>query len=234
LADSLDPGSYVGLSVTDRGRGMNAAEVSLIFRPFFTTKAPGKGTGLGLCVVKEVADRSGGQVRVLSTPGRGTTMALFLPCSEPAAHRPEPMVSSPRSSCRLQGTVLLIEDEDYLLRLLVRLLEARGLTVHAAAGPDQALSLLEAYLDDIQVLVTDISMPGMGGLELADRIGLRRPGLPVLYLSGRPIEHLGRHRQPPTGSRFLQKPFAPEELLAEIRAMLQEGRGETPSSRRHG
>ncbi|MCA9680490.1 MAG: response regulator, partial [Myxococcales bacterium] len=214
----LAPGAYVTIAVTDDGTGMDAATVANIFDPFFTTKPNGKGTGLGLATVCGVVQGLGGEIDVASTSGAGTRFVLYLPASGAAAAPVVPVVDGD-----LPGgdeTILLVEDRDDLRGTLVEVLRACGYTVLAAAGADEALALLDAHAAEVALLVTDVVMPGMGGPELAAQVGVRHPGLPVLYLSGyAPDEALRRAAEARTVA-FLQKPFRPDELARQVRALL--------------
>ena len=210
-------GEHVRLAVSDTGRGIEADVLEHIFEPFYTTKDVGLGTGLGLATVHGIVTQSGGSVDVVSDPGLGSTFTVLLPAAAtqdgdpPVEHRTQP---------RLGGTetLLLCEDEDAVRALIALVLRGAGYTVHAAATPDQALALAERHGDAIAALVTDIVMPGMSGLELAEQLSPLRS----LFISGYSAEAADRAGGLPPGSAFLEKPFDHGALLAEVRELLDQ------------
>jgi signal transduction histidine kinase/ActR/RegA family two-component response regulator len=212
------PGAYVELAVADTGIGIDAAIRSRIFEPFFTTKPQGKGTGLGLATVYGIVQQSGGAIGVESQPGRGTTFRIWLPCSA-SAPAPEPDVDARAAESGLER-VLLVEDEDAVRRWMARTLRERGYRVLEARDGVEALVRAEEYGDTIDVLATDVDMPRLSGIEAARRLAARRPGLRVLFFSGSSQEQLEGPGSCVPGSRFLQKPFLAEALLAALRALL--------------
>ncbi|NIP77954.1 MAG: response regulator, partial [Gemmatimonadetes bacterium] len=177
-------GGYVRLRVSDTGTGMDPDTLERAFDPFFTTKEPGKGTGLGLATVFGIVKQSGGHVRARSVKGAGTTFEVVLPRVDEA---PTPE-SSPRAERREDeaagGTVLVVEDEPAVRKLAVRILERDGYRVLAAENGARALEVLESHAGAIDLVVTDMVMPEMGGEELAWHLSRRRPGLPILFMSG--------------------------------------------------
>ncbi len=217
----LEAGPHVVLLVTDTGKGMDADTVAHAFDPFFTTKPLGQGTGLGLATVYGIVRQSGGAVTIDSTPGSGTSVRVLLPEHriDPAAAVtavPAVQPSTPRGSER----ILLVEDEEAVRRLTAQLLETQGYKVIDAAGPLLALELAAGTAIDL--LATDIAMPGMDGTQLAERLWEGRPDLPVLFLSGYPRGAaldgtLGR-----SGTGFLQKPYSAADLARAIRATLDD------------
>ena len=211
-------GPHVLLSVDDSGVGMDAATSARVFEPFFTTKDPGKGTGLGLSIVYSVLQQCGGAVTVRSQPGAGSRFDLFVPRFdgqlEPAPRHEA--VSATRGS----GTILLVEDERPVRRLVRRELENVGYRVIEAADGVEAIDLARAHQGMIDMLVTDVVMPRMGGGRLAARLVRERPDLRVLYLSGYPDERgEGSGEDLPDG-RFLQKPVHGKQLLDAVAALL--------------
>jgi len=217
------PGDYVALSVTDTGRGMDPEVLSHIFEPFFTTKEVGKGTGLGLAMVYGILRQNGGFVSVESAPGRGSTFRLHLPRFQypGGGDRPEvPEAPIPGGT----ETILLVEDEEALLDLGRTLLEDAGYRVHAFSRPVQALAFLAREERGIHALVTDLVMPGMGGVELSRALLRQRPGTKVLFMSGYPMEGTRGFGTLPPSARFLQKPFNRRELLEHLRAVLDGGK----------
>jgi len=211
------PGDYVALTVTDTGHGMTPETRAHIFEPFFTTKESGRGTGLGLAMVYGILRQNGGFVTVYSTPTMGTSFHLCFPryqagsTEEPAAEPRAPLLGG-------QETLLLVEDEEVLLDLGKTVLEGAGYRVIPAASPIQAQARLSEIEQAIDLLVTDLVMPGMSGWELYQWIRLVRPGTRALFMSGYPANTLPS--QEILGSAFLQKPFSREELLRKVRAVL--------------
>jgi PAS domain S-box-containing protein len=215
-----EAGRWILLSVADDGVGMDASIQAHIFEPLFTTKAPGDGTGLGLATVYGIVTQSGGHVHVESAPGRGTTIGIHLPVvDEPPsgilpADEQVRIPSRPAPGCR----VLLVEDMASVRMTIVRELVAAGLVVLEAASAEEAEELLATELDRLDVLVTDIVMPGASGIDLAERTLARRPELPIVVISGDLRGHdFGRL---PRTVRALQKPFTGEHLLDQIAAVL--------------
>jgi PAS domain S-box-containing protein len=210
------PGAYVLLAVTDTGIGMDAATKSHMFEPFFTTKE--KGTGLGLATVYGIVKQSGGYIWVYSEPQRGTAFKIYLPR---VAEAPEPLTSGPEPlSLRGTETILLVEDDNMVRALTVRMLEARGFTVLSAAHGEEALRRLEDHAGSINLLVTDVVMPGLSGRDLATRVAGLRPDIKVLYLSGYTDDAIVRHGVLEPGIAFLQKPFTPDSLVRKVREVL--------------
>ena len=208
------PGSYVLLTITDTGTGMDADTKSHMFEPFFTTKEQGKGTGLGLPTVYGIIEQSGGYVWVYSELGHGTAFKIYLPRVDAAAEAP-PAAEAPAP--RGTETVLVVEDDEQVRRLTRKMLEARGHTVLVAADGAAAIQLLESHAGPIQLLVTDVVMPGMGGRELVERVAVLRPSMKVLYLSGYTDDAILRHGVLQAGIAFLQKPFAGDALVRKVR-----------------
>src|SRR6185436_5653653 len=165
----------------DTGGGMSDEVKAHMFEPFFTTKEPGKGTGLGLATCYAIAKQFGGHIGVYSEPGIGTTMKVYLPCTERIA--PATVTESARVR-RGTETVLLVEDDENVRRITARILTTRGYTVLQAGDGAHALAMLEGYRDPVHLLITDVVLPKMGGRELAERVLARRPDIHVLYMSG--------------------------------------------------
>ena len=212
------PGDYVVLAVTDSGHGMDAETAGRIFEPFFTTKARGAGTGLGLATVYGIAKQFGGDIEVESEPGVGTTFRLYFPRVSAA---PEPFVAQPVDDGRpLKGTetVLLVEDEEALRSIGKEILEAYGYTVILAGDGLEALEVAHNGAEPIQLLMTDILMPKMGGIELAEQLSALHSDLKILYTSGYNDSGTGLRRV--AGSRYLQKPYAMQHLARTLRELL--------------
>ena len=211
----LPPGVYAGLRVSDTGVGMDVDTASRIFEPFFTTKEPGKGTGLGLSTVYGIVQQSGGAVTVSSEPGQGATFAIILPqTTETVA---PPAGSSDIKLLQGSETVLLVEDEDEVRRLVRRVLEASGYQVLEARNGDDAISEARLRTGPIHLLLTDVVMPRMSGPELACQLGLERPGMRVLYLSGHPAEHVAEQYG---ATPCITKPMLAETLARKVREIL--------------
>jgi len=216
---AVPAGAYVRLAVTDSGVGMDPETVRRIFDPFFSTKGQGRGTGLGLAVVDGIVRQSGGYLGVESAPGLGSTFEVLLPRLEGV--EPDEDSTTPLPAAELdRGTVLVAEDEPPVRRVMVRALEGAGYRVLAAADGVEALEAMEASRAPIDLLVTDLVMPRMGGAALADRLRERDPTLRVLFVSGYPdrsAEELGLGR---AGTRLLPKPFTPGELVVTVQELL--------------
>jgi len=215
----VQPGSYVELTVTDTGTGMDAAVQACLFDPFFTTKEPGKGTGLGLATVHGIVARSGGSVDVYSKVGWGTSFRVYLPRAEAAETAVE--AARPPAARRRAGseTVLVVEDAEGLRELTRRLLRREGYTVLVAANADEAVDIFKRT-PSIDVLLTDVVMPGASGPELIRQLAEQRPALKVVYMSGYTEETIVRHGVINPGITFLHKPFTSETLGRKMREVL--------------
>jgi len=218
-SDDVPAGRHVLVEVADTGTGMDAATLARVFEPFFTTKERGKGTGLGLASVYGIVRQSGGHIAVRSTPGAGTTFRIHLPrVDEPVeVSRVAPPVAAPVSGTE---TILVAEDEQIVRVLVRKVLEQAGYMVLLAGGGAEALQLAERHPGPIQLLVTDVVMPGMSGRELARRLVERRPMTKVLYLSGYADDAVERHGALDPGTAFMQKPFSPSALASRVREVL--------------
>lgn len=212
---NLLAGKYASLRVTDTGCGIGTEVVDKIFEPFFTTKGLGKGTGLGLAVVHGVVQQSGGTVTVESAVGAGTTFTVFLPAATDTESGIAPEVT--RVGPHGNETVLVVEDEDAVRTLVQVALEGKGYTVLTASDGKEALSRLNEFTNTIDLLVTDVIMPGLSGRELAEAARSMRPGLRVLYMSGYTDDALDRHGMQGTDNQFIQKPFTPLSLARRVR-----------------
>ena len=215
----LPPGDYACLVVTDTGVGMDDATQAHLFEPFFTTKEVGKGTGLGLATVYGIVKQSGGYIWVYSEPGRGTTVKVYLP-RVPAATEAPVAPPPPKAVRGGHETVLLVEDAAPVRTLARRSLEACGYRVLDAADGPSALELSARHPSGIDLLVTDVVMPGMSGRELAERLAPERPEMKVLYTSGYTDDAMVRQGVLNAGVAFLQKPFVPDMLARKVREVL--------------
>lgn len=216
----LSPGRYVLLRFSDTGQGMDEETVERIFDPFYTTKAVGEGTGLGLASVYGAVKQSDGHIEVSSEPGRGSVFSIYLPAADGPA---EESGTGPEEDADTSGTetVLVVEDEPAIRRLLSNALRNRGYTVVEAEDGRAALSAAEFRSPKaIHVVVTDVVMPNMGGTNVVERLRTHNPELKVVYMSGYAEETAGRHGIDLSGSVLLRKPFSPDLLLATIRKAL--------------
>jgi PAS domain S-box-containing protein len=218
-AQGIGPGAYVALSVADTGIGMDTRTRALIFEPFFTTKAAGKGTGLGLATVYGIVTQSGGAIAVRSQPGEGSTFTVYLP-RVIAAVKP---VSTGPAVERFRpghGSILLVEDQEAVRGLISKVLAASGYHVIEAGSGSEALALQNSQVGAIDLLITDMVMPGMSGRELASRLKARRETLRVLFISGYAANAEVQQSILEPGVAFLQKPFSPEQITARVDEIL--------------
>jgi two-component system, cell cycle sensor histidine kinase and response regulator CckA len=210
----MAPGEYVRLAVADTGHGMDASTKMRIFEPFFTTKEMGKGTGLGLATVYGVVKQSGGCIWVESEPGKGTRFEVYLPTVHETEERLRPK-AIPAPQTHKSEAILIVEDEHELRDLAALFLRSAGYTVLTARDGQDALSTLENWTAEIQLLVTDVVMPNMRGPELAKRLKRLRPELRVVYMSGYLEYNKGNEGFLEEGF-FLQKPFTREVLINKV------------------
>jgi PAS domain S-box-containing protein len=217
--DGMSTGAYVMLAVTDTGTGMDAATRAQIFDPFFTTKGR-DGTGLGLSTVYGIVKQSGGSVEVYSEPGRGTSFKVYFPRCDQRADRQTPAraVSAVPAG---RATILLVDDDPYVSAAAKRALERAGYVVLAATNGREALVTIDRHAATIDLVITDLVMPEMGGRELARRLATSRPGLRVLYTSGYTAEAVNQQAVLEQGDAFLGKPFSPDGLLRSVHDVLQ-------------
>ena len=216
-------GPHVRLTVSDTGCGMDRATLAKVFEPFFTTKPVGAGTGLGLSTVYGIVKQHDGFIWAYSEPKLGTTMKIYLPAAQVDASGaaesrlvtgPEPMPNLERA------LVLVVEDEPEVRTLVRRSLEAAGLAVMEAENGREALEAIRRRADAPRLVVTDVIMPGLTGRELSEALATARPGLPVLFMSGYTGEDVLARSLLPETAPFIQKPFAPDELVARVRRLL--------------
>jgi two-component system, cell cycle sensor histidine kinase and response regulator CckA len=218
----VQPGSYIRLTVSDTGTGMDAATRARIFEPFFTTKAKGQGTGLGLSMVYGVVKQSGGYIDVYSELGLGTTFKIYLPRVDEAVEPVNPAASLAKT-LRGTETVLLVEDEAALRDLTSSVLQGCGYTVLEAKNGGEALDVSQHHEGAIDLLLTDVVMPGISGRVLADQLLQLRPQIKIVYMSGYTGQTVGAHGILDPGSMFLQKPFTREALAHKLREALYGG-----------
>jgi CheY-like chemotaxis protein len=218
--ESVLPGCYVMLAMSDTGMGMDAETQAHVFEPFFTTKEPGKGTGLGLSTVYGIVKQSGGSIWVYSEPGKGTTFKVYLPRIDQAAEAITPEEPSVGELSRGSETILLVEDEKAVRSLAREILECRGYHVLETDGAIKALEISEGHKEHIHLLLTDVVMPQMSGSELAEHLAPLHPETKVLYMSGYADNAVVQHRLLGPGTALLQKPFTAQALARKLREVL--------------
>lgn len=214
---TIPAGDWVELTVRDTGAGMDAMTTRRVFEPFFTTKPPPEGTGLGLSTAYGIITQSGGHITVESSVGEGTTFRIYLPRADTPRSGSRAAVTPDAQADR---TVLVVEDEDAVRRVVRKVLERLGHKVLTAADGDEALALVDASGEPIDLLVTDLVMPGRSGREVAAELCAAQPGLPVLFMSGYTTEAAGDLGLLDEGRAFLQKPFSVEALSGIVRDLL--------------
>ena len=214
----LDDDAFVELRLTDTGIGMTETERQQLFDPFFTTKEG--GTGLGLATVYGIVDQSGGRIEVDSAPGHGSSFRILMPATEaPVEVREAQEAEAPETG---EETILLVEDEAVVRQLVAEILETSGYSVLPAGDGPSALELLRRHNGSVDLLVTDVVMPGMSGPEVANAVTAMRPGTQVLYISGYTDSAIGHHGVLEPGIAFLQKPFSADDLARKVRNVLDD------------
>jgi len=223
---STKEGFHSVLTVGDTGAGMSPQVLSRIFEPFFTTKEPGTATGLGLSVVLGLVEKSSGDLSVRSEPGRGTVFEIyFREAAGPEATPAAPREKAGQGAARGHEAILLVEDEGQVRRFAAQVLESLGYTVLQAANGNEALERLEKDPAAVDLLISDLIMPDLGGIALANLARRKHPGLPVLFISGYSEGALVRHEMGEVGAAFLQKPFSLQDLAEKVRDMLNLAHG---------
>jgi PAS domain S-box-containing protein len=217
----LPPGRYVTLAIGDTGTGMSPEIIDRLFEPFFTTKEKGKGTGLGLSTAYGIIRQSGGDIRVESAPGQGSTFTILLPEVDPGAIEVPRRRAVERLTATGSEVILLVEDEDNIREPATEILEAQGYTVVAARNGAEALEIAGGHPGPIHLLITDVVMPRLSGSRLAEALTSTRPATRVLYISGYPEDAIAHHGVLEPRHRFLQKPFPPSVLLTAVRDVLE-------------
>jgi CheY-like chemotaxis protein len=214
-------GRYVMLAVADTGCGMDAAVQERIFEPFFTTKPVGQGTGLGLSTVYGIVKQSGGYVWVYSEVDQGSVFKIYLPA---ALQMEGELASGPPLQMPADGseTILVIEDEDIVRNLACRGLKDHGYAVVEARNGAEALEYMKAHPGSVDLVITDVVMPEMGGRELAKNLARSEPNLPVLFMSGYTGDDVVHRGLLDPGAPFQQKPFTPNGLATKVRTMLDQ------------
>ena len=217
----VKPGPYVMLAMTDTGSGMDEEAQEHIFEPFFTTKAEGRGSGLGLSTAYGIVKQHGGHIWVYSEPGEGTVFKIYLPRVDADA-KGVPARADAMSTARGTETILLVEDEEAVLRVVRNMLEDQGYRVLTAPSPREAEQLFAKRSGEIDLLLTDVVMPGCSGPSLYERLVGVMPSLKVLYMSGYADNAIVRRRVLEAGASFLQKPFTAEALARKVREVLEQ------------
>ena len=225
------PGSYLLVSVSDTGCGMSPEVLSRVFEPFFTTKESGKGTGLGLATVYGIVKQSGGHITVYSEVSHGTTFKVYLPLTEEAVSQPE-MASPGGIVPNGTETILLVEDEDSLRELTHKYLTEKGYSVLVASDSDSAIAAAEKAQHRIDLLLTDVILPGSSGVQLAQRLATKNSQIRVLYISGYTADAIVHHGGHDPNFAFLSKPFSLPTLARKIRSILDAGQAHPNQSAR--
>jgi CheY-like chemotaxis protein len=207
------------MSVTDTGTGMDEKTLDSMFEPFFTTKEHGKGTGLGLSTLYGIVRQNGGWVEVSSCLGRGTTFRIYLPRIDAGA---SPAVESSARTPESQGckTVLLVEDQEDVRKLVTTILKKHGYEVMEARNGAEACVISQQYAGEIHLLMTDVVMPGMNGKELSERLKTARPNIKVLFNSGYTADVIAHRGVLEPHVSYLPKPFSAETLVSKVRDVL--------------
>lgn len=219
-AVALPPGRYVMLAVSDTGHGMETETLEKIFEPFFTTKELGRGTGLGLATVFGIVKQHGGNIWVYSEPGCGTTFKIYLPQEKDSV----PDIQSPELNSQSYSgaeTILVVEDEEMVSSLVSETLEAHGYRVLQASDPAEGIEIASVFEDRIDLLLTDVIMPGMNGRKLYDHIAAIYPEICVLFMSGYTDSVIVDQGVLVRGLNFIQKPFSVHRLTHKVREVLE-------------
>jgi len=219
----LKPGHYVELKVSDTGIGISKEVMAHLFEPFFTTKRAGHGTGLGLATVYGIVKQNGGSISVHSELDLGTSFNVYLPRIESAASPQETLIPA-HSKVRGKETILVVDDQEQLRKMVVRVLRSRGYKVLQAANGADALIRAEGHSAPIHLLLTDVVMPGISGSQLAEKMKALRPAMQIVFMSGYSAagysEHASLDRKILDSGVYLAKPFAPDALLLKVRGLL--------------
>ncbi|MEO8249678.1 MAG: ATP-binding protein [Burkholderiales bacterium] len=225
----LNAGEYVAIRVTDDGAGMPASVIARAFEPFFTTKPIGQGTGLGLSMVYGFVKQAGGHIRIHSQPGKGTSVSLFLPRDMSDGASAEPAAELPQTPyVRTGKTVLVVEDEESVRSVIIAVLQDLGYRYIEAGDAKAALAVIDTPTP-IDLLVSDVGLPGMNGRQLAEIATARRPGLKVLFVTGYAEQAAVRHGFLTAGMQMITKPFVIDELANRVRSILAEPAPKPPA-----
>ncbi|HEY9070094.1 MAG TPA: PAS domain S-box protein [Candidatus Ozemobacteraceae bacterium] len=217
------PSPHVMLSVSDSGCGMEKAVLQHLFEPFFTTKERGKGTGLGLSMVYGIVRQHGGYIQAESTPGEGTTFIIYLPVLADVSVQESETRPGPEPVAGGNETILVVEDDEMVRSMIRLILQRQGYKVHTASNGPECLELVGRLADRIDLLLTDVIMPGMNGRELYDQLSKRISPLRAMFISGYDSNVIARHGILDAELHFLQKPFTPDQLCAKVREAIEAG-----------
>jgi len=218
--DGFIPGDFVTLTVSDSGCGMGKDILDNLFEPFFTTKDVGKGTGLGLATVYGIVKQNNGFINVYSEPRQGSVFSIYLPRSDDAYENEKQDLPEKQTSAGGTETILLVEDEPMILEMTTTMLQMLGYTVLAASSPDNAIQTAKNHSGSIDLLITDVVMPEMNGLTLADKISNLYPDIRLLFMSGYTANVIARQGILDDGVKFIQKPFTMADITAKVRELL--------------
>jgi CheY-like chemotaxis protein len=229
--EDVPPGTYTMISVTDTGEGMSDDVREKIFEPFFTTKEQGRGTGLGLATVYGIVKQHKGHILVYSAPAKGTTFNIYFPV---AGTQKDDALATEEEETLLRGdeTILLVDDEAMICRVVEDTLQPLGYRVLVASHGTEALHICDTFSGNIDLLLTDVVMPGLNGKELVERFLQKRGETKVIYMSGYTGDVIGRHGVLDPGIVFLQKPLIPAVLVRKVREVLDERLEEIQKSRK--
>ena len=220
--EGVVPGKYVKLEISDTGTGMDTIIQSKVFEPFFTTKEPGKGTGLGLATVYGIVRQHMGHIWLYSEPGKGTTFNIFFP---QAAKQPEKRkIGDKKSPTTGADTIMVVEDQDQVRKMICLMLKQQGYFVLEAENGQRGIEIAMSHNGNIDLLITDVVMPGLNGKELFNELIKSRPDLKVLFISGYPREIISYHGILEEGLNFLQKPVPLDLLTKKIREIIENGK----------
>lgn len=222
-------GAYVLMTVADDGPGMDEETRRRVFEPFFTTKGSAGNSGLGLATVYGIVQQSGGHVALESVPGRGTTFRLYWPRVDAEATAVTTPAVSAGSVVPGNETILLVEDQPALRELGARILAGAGYLVLTAPTGDEALRLLDEHRGRVDLVITDVVMPGMGGRQLSMRVASEHPTVPVLFMSGYADDVVPRDGLAAQAAHFIAKPYTMEELTRTVRQVLDTAAPHTPA-----
>lgn len=214
------PGDYVVLTVSDNGSGMNEEVMEHLFEPFFTTKELGKGTGLGLATVYGIVRQNKGIIEASSVEGQGTTFTIYFPRFT-AGDKNRVSIDSRPGDFAGRGTILLVEDEEMILRMTATMLTRVGFTVLQAASPADAVELVRRQGHDVELVITDVVMPEMNGKDLMQIIRKTYPDMQCLFMSGYPADVIAHHGILEKGVHFIQKPFTRAVLVEKIQSIMK-------------
>jgi two-component system, cell cycle sensor histidine kinase and response regulator CckA len=219
MKSEIPAGAYAVLDVVDEGSGIAPADLPRLFEPFFTTKEIGRGTGLGLATVEGIVSQSSGSIQIETEMGKGTTFRVLLPLSTPVLIE-DNRSRAEQNSAGARGRILIVDDEENVRVVVGRLVQMEGYEIILASNGKEALEILAQTGGAIDLVITDVVMPVMGGRELVDRLALQHPDIPLIWMSGHPRGD-GPEGEPSENQPFLQKPIAPEALLEAVRKTIR-------------